>query len=364
MLKVLSEILDPQSDVPMAFFAEPGVEMPIWCAELQGSASESKGSKGHVVSPPFLLESENYSSFESHFSCLYKVEKSDFELILSQKDLKPFRAQFKINETQKVMFYEELNLLKNQFELSILNKAVPYAFAQTDSLAPSRSEQLQMLQSCLTQQKISGGYIYGLLNPSTGILGLTPELLYKKKQNTFYTMALAGTKNSSHLTTQDFLSDPKERKEHQLVIDGIVESLSGLGFVEVRETTIRESAGLTHLKTDITLSGSGIDAQILLSRLHPTAALGGHPKTEALSWLKQFDLKNPRFRFGAPFVFKDAESEVAVVAIRGIEWGPDFCRIGAGAGVVYESNAEKEWSEVQRKWTSIGRSLGLRIELL
>lgn len=113
---------------------------------------------------------------------------------------------------------------------------------------------------------------------------------------------------------------------------------------------------MKHLMTPITLFGA-VGFQQLTEALHPTPALGAYPKGAGKSWLMHYQTILPRGRFGAPVGYWLEDRGGAHVAIRNLQWSENRMRIGAGCGVVLESEEDKEWNELNLKIESIKRIL-------
>ena len=200
---------------------------------------------------------------------------------------------------------------------------------------------------------------YGFWNHdgvTSGMVGATPELLYYRKGSLLKTMALAGT---APLDNEEKLNTVKERDEHQIVIDGLREVLSGFGEVRVGETKIVRYTALCHLKTEIEVELRGdVKDENLIRALHPTAALGGWPREVARQWHASHELSRGRGQFGAPMLVKKDDEVWVLVLIRGIQWrASDLC-LRVGCGVVEGSEAESEWNELLLKKRATLRGLG------
>jgi menaquinone-specific isochorismate synthase len=273
---------------------------------------------------------------------------------------------------QQVAFKNRTQEVLQAIQKGALRKAVPIAFLEGTNQDLRHPEAIAwLLAQALDFHEQEGGALYGLWNQERGILGVTPELLFKKDGSRITTMALAGTLGIG-TPGEDLLSlaprlleDPKERREHQIVIDDICQNLRDLGTLHLSETGVRRAGRLLHLHTPIALDLSPSVPQALWStlihRLHPTPALGAAPREAGWKWLCHQEQAQPRSRFGAPFGVRVADEETCVVAIRNIEWNvaEKFCRIGAGAGVVEGSTPEREWNEIERKWNAILDLFGL-----
>ena len=195
---------------------------------------------------------------------------------------------------------------------------------------------------------ISNGFLYGVWNKHSGILGFTPEFLFSLEGNKFRTMALAGT---GPQTGPSLLKDQKELKEHQLVVQSLQDSLRGI--LKWDKTTPSEMIfpPLKHLLTKLTGSfTSKVSFEKICHTLHPTAALGGYPKKQALNWLKkQISQKNRKY-FGAPLAFFETENRYfCLIALRALEWNGEEIKCFSGGGLIKESVLQKEWRELSLK---------------
>ncbi|MGH9456350.1 MAG: chorismate-binding protein [Thermoanaerobaculia bacterium] len=191
--------------------------------------------------------------------------------------------------------------------------------------------------------------IYGAAFGDAGMIGATPETLFTLENGRVETMAVAGTRGRE--AAAELLRNPKERKEHDLVVRDIREQLEDLGSVEIGVTELLELPGLAHLVTQIAVEAPTADFEEIVNRLHPTSALGAWPRNDAAArWLRQSDAGVERGRFGAPFgVAREDGTAVCLVAIRNVAWDGDEVRIGSGAGIVLESAAGPEARELERK---------------
>lgn len=205
--------------------------------------------------------------------------------------------------------------------------------------------------------------VYGYSYQSHGMIGATPELLFRSEQRGYRTMALAGTRVRERAS--ELLSDAKELREHRMVVDDIVRRVAPFGNVEVEPVRIVEFPALAHLTTSIRFEESGDTERMsyaeVVRRLHPTAALGVSPRTEAGErWLREADRGVKRRTFGAPFgVERENHTAIALVAIRNVQWNGDSLRIGSGAGLLHESQLEREFEELRQKREQVRLLFGL-----
>lgn len=198
-----------------------------------------------------------------------------------------------------------------------------------------------------------GLWAYGYSYKSHGVIGATPEVLFQGEKRGYRTMALAGTRAVSR--ADELLHDPKERREHRLVVDDIARRLGPFGNIEIGPLGLLRLPTIAHLITPIFFAESGGPEQMsfaeMVRRLHPTAALGVSPRTEAGErWLREADRGVRRRIFGAPFgIEREDRSSLALVAIRNVQWEGDRVRVGSGAGLLAESVLERELDELRQK---------------
>jgi len=224
----------------------------------------------------------------------------------------------------------------------------------------------------------SGMTAYGYSYQNHGLAGATPEMLFANDGRGYRTMALAGTRSADRAA--ELLRDPKELREHRMVVDDIVRRLAVFGNVEVEPLRILELPNIAHLATPIRFEEIGAERMSfaeMIRRLHPTAALGVSPRNEAGErWLREADRGVKRRTFGAPFGLETphpvplpARGErvrgegfaLALVAIRNVQWHGDAVRVGAGAGLLPESELEREFDELREKREQVKALLGLAV---
>jgi len=256
------------------------------------------------------------------------------------------------------LFMDTFEELQKRFQSGGLRKAVPFIFEfSKESMNINLLE--KSLQSALTYAQTNPVYLYGYWGGEEGMLGTTPELLFSMQHPFLQTMAVAGTATNDRLE-HDFLNDPKERNEHQLVIEGITHSLSRFGQVRSGRTGVLKLPALSHLFTPLEIAlGAETDFDEIVRVLHPTPALGAFPKDIGWNWLQDYQTKLDRRRFGAPAGYIYGKTARCYVAIRNIQWDRHRIAIGAGCGIIKESQKEKEWSEIQLKIKAIKRIFNL-----
>ena len=204
--------------------------------------------------------------------------------------------------------------------------------------------------------------------PHHAFFGATPELLAKVNGRTIHTMALAGsiergaTDHDDDLLGSQLIDSPKDRHEHDLVVTSILERLALLtSQLEIApQPGLYKLSNIQHLYSPVRgtlLRGDGILP--IIKVLHPTPALGGSPRRKAMSYIREAE-SVPRGWYGAPVGWIDVNLDGAfAVGIRSAVAQEKRVWLYAGAGIVADSEPEKEWDETGLKFMPILNAFGV-----
>ncbi|MEM9805351.1 MAG: isochorismate synthase [Cyanobacteria bacterium P01_D01_bin.56] len=193
-------------------------------------------------------------------------------------------------------------------------------------------------------------------------LGASPErLLSIRTSNTrkvLITDALAGSAprgdneaEDNHIS-QQLWNNPKERYEHRIVVDFIVKRLRNLGLQPKFAQTpqLLKLANIQHLHTPIeALLHNQLKPLGIVKNLHPTPAVAGLPRTKA-SQLIQTTESFDRGLYASPIGWVDTNGNSEfIVGIRSALIDNRRARLFAGAGIVSQSNPQRELAEIKLK---------------
>lgn len=190
-------------------------------------------------------------------------------------------------------------------------------------------------------------------------VGASPELLCRRDGALVSTHPLAGTIARSGDPEEDerlarsLLASPKDRSEHGIVVDAIVEGLRAFseGVTASKEPHLLELRNVVHLATTIEakLDDWAAGSLELAIALHPTPAVGGWPRDEALSWLSAHEALD-RDRYAGPLGYMDAAGDGEFwLGIRSALLDGTRARLLAGVGIVADSDPSMELAETQLK---------------
>ena len=182
------------------------------------------------------------------------------------------------------------------------------------------------------------------------LLGASPERLLTVRQGQLRSDALAGTAPVGPNAPQLMHSD-KDRREHELVVEAITAELqqSGLYPRRPRHPRLARHGQLVHLHTPITAALGDQQPLALAAALHPTPAVAGLPRREAMAALRSLEPFERGF-YAAPIGWIDSEGDTELrVAIRSGSLQGRRLELTAGAGLVRGSAVERELAEVALK---------------
>ncbi len=185
-------------------------------------------------------------------------------------------------------------------------------------------------------------------------VGATPETLLELEGGWLHTEALAGTHRSP-----EGLQNAKDIGEHRWVIEGIAAALEPVCTEFEKLGPMSKRAGhLYHWQTRFrgrVAPGQGLFE--LAGRLHPTAAVGGTPRAEALDFIAAHEPRDRGWYAGFTGWIGPKGDGHAIVGLRSALLRDDSIHVYAGAGIVAASDPTKEWIETAAKLETCKRSL-------
>jgi menaquinone-specific isochorismate synthase len=202
-----------------------------------------------------------------------------------------------------------------------------------------------------------------LVEPPEGgtFFGATPERLVSLDGRTVQTEALAGSIGRGDTPAEDdwlasqLRESEKDVHEHELVAEAIREQVDPLAAsVRTGTRTVRRLATVQHLRTPMQATLSSDEHVLsLVEALHPTPAVGGLPPDEALRTIRETEAFD-RGWYAAPVGWFDAAGDGAFgVAIRSALAREQSATLFAGAGIVADSDPDREWDELQLKFRPV-----------
>jgi isochorismate synthase len=182
-------------------------------------------------------------------------------------------------------------------------------------------------------------------------LGATPEKLLKVVDQEAQTNALAATRPFEGVLPGFSEWNEKEVEEQQVVTDFILNVLEkeNIQTVDCEGPYSVQAGNLVHLKTDIYFSITPrTDILSLIRALHPTPAVCGLPKDDALKMIISIEPHDREFYAGYLGLITKDDLEL-YVNLRCMRWLRGKPSLFVGGGITAASIPQQEWDETNFK---------------
>jgi isochorismate synthase len=189
-------------------------------------------------------------------------------------------------------------------------------------------------------------------------MGASPELLADVRGSSLRSNPLAGSikrgegSDEDRVLGESLMSSAKDREEHRLVVDDLVERISAMTLhLDVPAgPELKKMASVQHLSTEI--SGElkhGYGVMDVVSAVHPTPAVGGVEREVAVSFIRKSEQIDRGWYTGGIGWMNGAGDGVIAIGLRcGLVRGGST-QLFAGAGIVADSQPDAELRETRLK---------------
>ncbi len=208
-------------------------------------------------------------------------------------------------------------------------------------------------------------YLFFLKQGDLVQIGSSPEILVRKEGEHIELRPIAGTRKRGASPEEDealrleLLADPKERAEHLMLVDlgrNDVGRVARDGSVEVKDLLVVEKySHVMHLVSGVHgLIAEGKDQFDVMDACFPAGTVSGAPKIRAMEIIEELEPERRGPYAGAVGYFGFSGNMDFCITIRTFVMQGSDLWIQAGAGIVYDSDPQKELEE------TVNKSMGLR----
>lgn len=190
-------------------------------------------------------------------------------------------------------------------------------------------------------------FCFMFYHPRTGYwMSASPELLAEFDGNNGATRALAGTRKANENTAWD----RKNMDEHEMVVRDIRQRIRDLGsdWTCIAKDSLNLRYGnIEHLCTPMEIAYLGdneADISSVITALNPTPAVGGYPRSEALSDIADIEPIQRKFYGGVI-----SDKSLAYIILRCVHFDHRHWCVYTGSGITGRSTVEDEWTETEAK---------------
>jgi len=216
-------------------------------------------------------------------------------------------------------------------------------------------------------------YMFYLKCGDFQLAGSSPEVMVRLEGERIDLRPIAGTRRRGRTEDEDaelaseLMADPKERAEHIMLVDlgrNDVGRVSKPGSVNVNELMVIERySHVMHIVSNVkgTLQ-DGLDAYDVMRACFPAGTVSGSPKIRAMQIISEFEptIRGPYA--GAVGYFDFSGNMDTCITIRTLLFKDGKVYVQAGAGIVADSDPEKEYTETVNKAAGMLKALELAVE--
>ncbi|MCK8518465.1 anthranilate synthase component I family protein [Methanoculleus sp. 7T] len=212
-------------------------------------------------------------------------------------------------------------------------------------------------------------YMYYFDFGDLAVAGSSPEMLVRVEGDRVTTVPIAGTRPRGSTPTEDdrlaaeLLADEKERSEHIMLVDlarNDVGAVSAFGSVSVEEfMAVERFSHVQHIVS--TVSGTlrpGCDRFDALRSCFPAGTVSGAPKARAMEIIAEVEGLRRAVYAGAAGYISFAGTMDLAIAIRTVVVQGGVASVQVGAGIVADSDPDREWVETENKGRAMLAALG------
>src|SRR3989338_7682783 len=316
--------------------------------------------KFKIISCAFLKDNSKDTAFKAYQEALKKIEIIAVKLGANIEKAK-VKAEVKDKREAEIKFA----ITKEDFT-DMVNKAKDY-IRRGDIIQVVLSQVL----SAKTVQSPFGIYRkLRALNPSAymfylrfknlHLAGSSPEMLVRCEKGVVTTRPIAGTsprgetEDKDLRTEKELLNNPKEKAEHIMLVDlgrNDLGRVCRFGSVKVTEfMRVERYSHVMHIVSEVRgRLKNNMDSYDVLRACFPAGTVSGSPKIRAMEIIDELENFRRGPYAGAVGYFDFSGNLDTCITIRTIMINKDMAYIQAGAGIVADSEAQREYQETLNK---------------
>ncbi len=212
-------------------------------------------------------------------------------------------------------------------------------------------------------------YMFFLRLNDMDLVGSSPELLVRCEDGLVQTRPIAGTRMRGKDPAEDaklekeLLADSKERAEHVMLVDlgrNDIGRVAKLGSVAVEDFMhVERYSHVMHIVSDV--SGAldkKHDVFDVLRACFPAGTVSGSPKVRAMEIIDELENTKRGPYAGCVGYISFTGTMDTGITIRTIFIKDGYAYVQAGAGIVADSDPEKEYKESQNKARALLEAIG------
>ena len=213
-------------------------------------------------------------------------------------------------------------------------------------------------------------YLFFLKMEDVHLIGSSPEVMVRVEDGFAELRPIAGTRRRGRTEQEDraladeLLEDPKERAEHVMLVDlgrNDLGRIAAIGSVQVNQYMIVERySHVMHLVSNVRARlAEGRDCFDVMRAAFPAGTLSGAPKVRAMEIIDELEPESRGPYGGAVGYMSFTGNMDFCITIRTMLLKGETLSIQVGAGIVADSDPEKEYEETINKAAGMMKAVRL-----
>jgi isochorismate synthase len=318
------------------------------------------GETGFIMAPFDVRNGHRYLMVKPDL--VIEGEKISRDMIRQVKMLDP-RPQPRWNGgppvvTEQEAYMEQVTAIKSSIATGAFQKAV---LSRIRVVNGDHMETIPRLYQAINR-KHPNAFVYLFKSDEHFWLGASPEPLLRLREGKVSTVSLAGTRSyaEKHMNLNRWTA--KEVLEQEYVTRYIHDVLRAFGVKDYRVSSpyVKKAGNLLHLRTDFSFDFERLKGRLweFVDAMHPTPAVAGQPKEEAIQFIKQLEPHDRDYYTGFLGPVSHEGITDLFVNLRCIKITPSYLSLYVGGGITLESDPAEEWNETRLKVLSLLKIMG------
>jgi len=206
-------------------------------------------------------------------------------------------------------------------------------------------------------RKHPNAFVYLFKSDEHFWIGASPEPLLRLRDGSISTVSLAGTRPYAEKHMDINRWTVKEVLEQEYVTRYIHDVLRAFNIRDYRVSSpyVKKAGNLLHLRTDFSFGYHKIGKRFweLVDAMHPTPAVAGQPKADAITYIKNLEPHDRDYYTGFLGPVSADEGIDLFVNLRCMKLTPSFLSLYVGGGITLDSDPSDEWDETRWKAESL-----------
>ncbi len=200
-------------------------------------------------------------------------------------------------------------------------------------------------------------FVYLFRSDENFWMGASPEPLMRLSEGRISTVSLAGTRPYAerHMNINKWTA--KEVLEQEYVTRFIHDVLRDFRVRDYRVSSpyVKKAGNLVHIRTDFSFDFEKINGRLweFVDAMHPTPAVAGHPKEDAIRFIKNLEPHDRDYYTGFLGPVNHEHHIDLFVNLRCLKITPRYLALYVGGGITLDSDPADEWNETRWKAESL-----------